>query len=134
MKVRLKQNVIVDGKFIERDSVVDDQILPERLRTEAVIGDLEDRSQALVLKEMNFNTSHVDHEGFKVSQPVMLGVGQLISAREIPDSWIEGRDFKYSWTPEERRLLMEKENKIYIKQFEQGNFDVIGNRFSSLRR
>ena len=37
MKCRLKTNIILDGKFIERDNIIDDQLLPASYKTEAVI-------------------------------------------------------------------------------------------------
>jgi hypothetical protein len=42
MNVRLKVNVIADGKNYPRDSVIDDVMLPDRLKTEEYIAyDLE---------------------------------------------------------------------------------------------
>ena len=40
--VRLKVNMIIGGKNYPRDSVIDDQLVPERLKTEAYIASLED--------------------------------------------------------------------------------------------
>jgi hypothetical protein len=111
--------VIVGGKFIERDSVIDDAMLPEHLRTESYIThDLQDRSKVMVLRELNFTTTRVNHEGVKVSFPVMLAAGELIPSEEIPDSWQENKDYKFGWTLEERRELQEKESEAYLKQFQ----------------
>ena len=132
MKVRLKTNLIADGKFIERGSIIDDESLTDRIKGDASIVsyDLEDREKAMLLREMNFNTSHLDHEGFNVSQPVMLGAGELIPAEEIPADWVEGKDFKFGWTPEERRQVQDKESAEYLKQFQsdENSYDVTGYR------
>jgi hypothetical protein len=128
----LKTNLIADGKFIERGSIIDDESLTDRIKGDASIVsyDLEDREKAMLLREMNFNTSHLDHEGFNVSQPVMLGAGELIPAEEIPADWVEGKDFKFGWTPEERRQVQDKESAEYLKQFQsdENSYDVTGYR------
>ena len=120
MNCRLKTNTIIDGRFIERGSIIDDALLTPRLKEDPSIVsyDLEDREQAMLLREMNFNTSYKNHEGFNVSRPVMLGAGELIPAEEIPADWVEGKDFKFGWTPDERRLVQEQENAAYLKHFQ----------------
>jgi len=131
MNCRLKTNTIIDGRFIERGSIIDDALLTPRLKEDPSIVsyDLEDREQAMLLREMNFNTSHLDHEGFNVSQPVMMAAGELIPAEEIPAGWVEGKDFKFGWTPDERRLVQEQESATYLKHFESHeDHDVTGNR------
>jgi hypothetical protein len=40
--VRLKVNMIIGGKNYPRDSVLDDQLVPERLRSKEYIASLED--------------------------------------------------------------------------------------------
>ena len=134
MNCRLKTNTIIDGRFIERGSIIDDALLTPRLKEDPSIVsyDLEDREKAMLLREMNFNKTspQVDDEGFKVSQPVMLGVGELIPAEEIPADWVEGKDFKFGWTPDERRLVQEQESESYLKQFQsdENPTGVTGNR------
>ena len=132
MNCRLKTNTIIDGRFIERGSIIDDALLTPRLKEDPAIVsyDLEDREQAMLLREMNFNTSYKDHEGFNVSRPVMLGAGELIPAEEIPADWVEGKDFKFGWTPDERRLVQEQESESYLKQFQsdENPTGVTGNR------
>jgi hypothetical protein len=120
MKCRLRQNVIVVGKFIKRDSAIDDAMLSEHLRTEALIAyDLADMGgKVMLLRELNFTTTRVDHEGVRVSLPMMLAAGELVERGEIPDGWKDGQDYKSSWTPEERRELQEKENAAFLKQFQ----------------
>jgi hypothetical protein len=53
MKCRLRQNVIVDGKFKEPDSVIDDAILPPHLKDATHVSyDLTDTGgRAMLLRE-----------------------------------------------------------------------------------
>jgi hypothetical protein len=119
MKVRLKQNIILDGKFIAAGNIIDDELLTEQLKTEAVItSDLEDRGKAMLLRELNFSSRYVDHEGFNVSRPVMWGAGELVEADQIQPEWKEGTDFKYGWSPEERRALQQRSQEKYVSQFQ----------------
>jgi len=122
MNCRLKTNTIIDGRFIERGSIIDDALLTPRLKEDPSIVsyDLEDREKAMLLREMNFNktSQQPDDEGFNVSRPVMLAAGELIPAEEVPADWVEGKDFKFGWTPDERRLVQEQENAAYLKHFQ----------------
>jgi hypothetical protein len=119
MKCRLLKNIIIDGRFIAAGNIVDDELLTEDLKTEAVITrDLDDRTKAMVLKEMHFTNKYVDHEGFTVTQPRMLGAGELIDANQIQPEWKEGTDFKYGWTPQERRAIQDRSEAEYLKRFQ----------------
>jgi hypothetical protein len=120
VQVRLKQNIILDSKFYERGSVIDDELLPDHLKENAsvITRDLEDRSKAMLLKEMHYSTCYRDHEGFNVSQPKMLGIGELIASEEIPEGWRENEDFKFGWTPEERRAIQQRAGEEYVSQFQ----------------
>jgi hypothetical protein len=120
MKCRLRHNVVSDGRFYPRDTIVDDQMLG-RLKTEEYVSyDLEEGTggKILILREANFTTTRVDHDGVRVSFPVMRAAGELISREEIPDGWKEGEDYKSNWTPEERAEVQAKENEAYLKQFQ----------------
>jgi hypothetical protein len=119
VNVRLKVNVISGGKNYPRDSIVDDAILSERQKTECAVYDLENKDgKVMVLREVNFTTTHLDSEGVKVRFPVMKAAGELITREQIPDGWKEGEDYKSNWTPEERRELQEKDNESFLKQFQ----------------
>jgi hypothetical protein len=128
----LLTNTILDGKFIQRGSIVDDELLTPRLKENpsVVTYDLEDRTKAIVLREMNLTTTSLDDEGFEVKRPAMMGAGELIPAEEIPTNWVEGKDYKFGWTPEERLRLQERESEAYLKQFQshENLHDVTGNR------
>ena len=128
MKCRLLKNIIIDGRFIAAGNIVDDELLTEDLKTEAVITrDLDDRTKAMALKELHYNTRYTDGEGFDVRRPVMLGAGELIDANQIQPEWKEGTDFKYGWSLEERRSIQEREDEEYIKEFESHE-STTGNR------
>lgn len=60
MKVRLKVNTILNGKFVPVGTIVDDRELTERLRNNSVISRLDDRSQAMIMRELNLNVTSED--------------------------------------------------------------------------
>jgi hypothetical protein len=99
MNVRLKVNVISDGKNYPFDSVVDEAILPPHMRTkEYVAYDLDDMGgKVMILREVNFNVTRMDDDGVRTNYPVMRSAGELISVEEIPEGWVEGEDYKSSW-------------------------------------
>jgi hypothetical protein len=74
--------------------------------------------KVMALRELHFTRQHLDQDGVPVSLPMMVAAGELIEKEKIPDGWQEGRDFKSSWTPEERRELQEKEHESCLKQFQ----------------
>jgi hypothetical protein len=128
MKCRLRHNVIADGKFYPRYSEVDDQMLPDHLKTEAYVAyDLEDMGgKVMVLREVNFTRTQVDPDGIPVSFPVMRAAGEIIDLASIPADWKEGIDFKSSWTPEERRELQEADNAAFLKQLQPEPLETAG--------
>jgi hypothetical protein len=120
VQCRLLTNIILDSRFIERGSIIDDELLPAHLKeNQSVITyDLDDRSKAMALKELNYNTSFRNHEGFTVTQPRMLGAGELIASDQIPPEWQEGTDFKYGWSPEERRAIQDRSEAEYVQHYQ----------------
>ena len=74
MMCRLRTNLIVNGQFIARDSVIDDELVPERLKGEAYIAyDLEGRDdgKVLVLHDISFESvPRPGADGIPVSYPV----------------------------------------------------------------
>jgi hypothetical protein len=70
---------------------------------------------------------------FSLSEP---GRRSSDREREIPDGWQEGKEYKSSWTPEERRELQEKENEAYLRQFQSEPIEnyVTSNQSDHLRK
>src|SRR6516164_5013256 len=120
MKVRLKQNIIIEGKFIAAGNIIDDEALPADLKENqsVVTRDLDDRTKAMALKELNYNTSYRDHEGFNVTRPVMRAIGELIATDQIQPEWKENVDYKFGWTPEERRAIQDRSEQEFLRQFQ----------------
>jgi hypothetical protein len=120
VQCRLLTNIILDSRFIERGSIIDDEALPAHLKENAsvITYDIDSSGQAMLLKEMHYSTCYRDHEGFNVTRPVMLGAGELIDADQIPPEWKEGTDFKYGWSPEERRQIQARSEAEYVQQFQ----------------
>lgn len=125
MNCRLKQNVIVGGKFMARDTIVNDAILPERLKTDLIIAyDLDDRQgKVLVLHDLAFQSiPKPGADGVPVSYPTHVTAGELLDLSQVPashrESLKEGTDYKSQWTDEERLQLMKAEEDAYLKQFE----------------
>ena len=125
MKCRLKQNVIIDGRFLERDSVIDDQLLTERLKTDAVIAyDLDDcGGKVLVLHDLSFQSiPKPDSRSVPTSYPVRVMAGELLDLEAVPPSHRrslkEGEDYKIEWTNEERAEVQKAAQDAHLKQFE----------------
>jgi hypothetical protein len=115
--------VIVDGKFIERDSVIDDAILPEHLKTEAYVAyDLEDRDgKVLLLRDLSFQSvPKPGADGIPTSYPVHVMAGGLLDLSKVPTAHRlkEGLDYATKWTLEEQKQLQKTEEEAYLKQFE----------------
>jgi hypothetical protein len=125
MKCRLRVNTIIDGKFIERGSLIDDSLLTERLKTDAYIAyDLEDTGgKAMVLRDLAFQSvPKPGADGIPTSYPVWVSAGELLDLAEVPESHRqslkEGTDYKTAWTHEERAGVRRAEEDAYLKQFE----------------
>jgi hypothetical protein len=125
MKCRLKVNTISGGKFIKRDSIVDDSILPEHLRTDAYVADdLADRSgKVLLLRDLSFmSLPRSSASGIATSFPVHLAAGELLELNQVPaskrESLVEGLDYKTDWTFEEAAQLQKAQEDIYAHAIE----------------
>jgi hypothetical protein len=125
MKVRLKTNLIADGKFYERDSIVDDSIIPEHLKTEAYVAhDMEDRGgRVLILRDLAFQSlPSKGADGVPTSFPVHVMAGALLDLSHVPASHRqklkEGSDYAKSWTREQQKQLQKAAQDAYQKQFE----------------
>ena len=112
MKCRLKQNVIVGGQHIPFGTVIDDGILPERLKIDTVIAyDLDDREgKVLALHDISFQTiPKPGPDGVPVSYPVHVMAGALLDLGRVPAhhraSLKEGSDYATKWTLEEQKLV-----------------------------
>jgi hypothetical protein len=119
MNVRLKVNMIIDGKNYPRGSVVDDQLIPERFRTEEFIASLEDTGgKVLLLRDLSFQSlPRPSADGIATSFPTHLAMGELLDLTQVPEGerreLIEGLDFRQSWSHEEMVQLQKAQEDIY---------------------
>ena len=126
MKVRLKTNLILGGKHIPFDSILDDSEIPVNLRTEAYVAyDLEHRDdgKVLVLHDIAFQSvPSAGSDGIPVSYPVHIAAGETLKLDRVPPahraSLREGTDFLSKWNLEQQKQLLQAEEDSYLKQFE----------------
>ena len=125
MKCRLLVNTIIGGKFIPRDTVIDDAQLTERLKIEAYITyDLEDREgKVLLLRDLSFQSiPKPGSDGIPTSYPVHVSAGELLDLQAVPPyqrkSLREGEDYATKWTREEQQQLQQAAEVDYLKRFE----------------
>lgn len=124
-QVRLRVNMIIGGKFVVRGTVLDLELIPERLRNpEDIDRDLEARhGQVLLLRDLNFSTiPRPDSDGVPVSFPIRVTAGQLVDLERVPESTRrslkEGEDFRSAWTHQELEDLQKEQADIYQQQLE----------------
>lgn len=123
MKCRLRQNVIAVGKFYQRDSIIDDAMLPERLRDSGHVDyDLESREgKVLILRDLSFHSvQKPGSDGIPTAYPVHVAAGELLELTRVPpdcrERLREGEDFKSAWTYEELTQLQKAQADIYAHQ------------------
>jgi hypothetical protein len=120
MKCRLLVNTILDGKFVERGSIVDDSVLSERLKTEAYVAyDLEDRGgKVLLLRDLSFmGLPRPSADGIPTSFPTHLAAGELLDLTQVPESkrksLVEGLDYREKWTHDDLTAMRTGQQDIY---------------------
>jgi hypothetical protein len=88
--VRLRVNLIADGKFHVRGSLLDEKLIPKHLRdADHVDYDLQNREgRVLLLRDLNFSTiPRPDSDGVPVSFPARVTAGQLFDLSRVPESY-----------------------------------------------
>lgn len=118
--VRLRNNLIADGKFYPRGSVVDEALVPPHLH-DHVDRDLQNREgKVLLLRTLNFSTvQRPDSDGVPVSFPTQVAAGQLFDLERVPESrrqsLKEGEDYCTNWTYEQQAQLLKEQEDIYAQ-------------------
>jgi hypothetical protein len=119
MNVRLKTNLIHNGKLINRGSIIDDSTLPERFRSEEYVASLEDTGgKVLLLRDLSFQSlPRSSASGIDTSFPTHLAMGELLDLTQVPEGkrreLIEGLDFRQAWSHEEMVKLQLERSDIY---------------------
>src|SRR5262245_40815656 len=108
-KVKLKHNLIIGGKHLNRGQIVDEEILTPLLRgDEYVTRNLDHKEgKVLLLQNVQYTTDEVDARyGQRVGYPISLSAGEVVDLQSIPErqrqDWIEGREYKSDWSEKER--------------------------------
>jgi hypothetical protein len=115
MKCRLKTNVIIGGRFVERGSIVDDSALSERLKTDACDYDL--NNEVMILRQLDSTVTRPSDDGVVTAFPMTKGPGEVVPRSQIPPTWKENEDFLTNWSPEKRQAVQEAATAAYVQQF-----------------
>jgi hypothetical protein len=123
--VRLKTNLIVDGKFFKFGSIIDPSLVPPHLRDHDHVQDLESNEEGavLVLRDLNFQTlPRPDSDGVPVSYPVRVVAGQLLDLNTVPPAkrqlLKDGEDYRSNWTLEEQEAVLKAASEVYFNDLE----------------
>ena len=122
--VRLKVNMIIGGKNYPRDSVLDDQLIPERLRTEAYVSYDQDGKILLLTRSLRLRVHQSPIQA--VLRPVTRSISWRVSFWSWPKfrhpsanpSKKERITNKTNWSFEDQAELRRTANDAYLKQFE----------------
>jgi hypothetical protein len=116
--------MIIDGQMVPRGSIIDDNQLPERLRTERYINkiDLSGRDcQVMLLHGFGYSREQMV-DGTIMAFPVILTAGELIRLSDIPprqrESLVEGVDYITEWHEKERLRLRHQETKRELESIQ----------------
>jgi NAD(P)-dependent dehydrogenase (short-subunit alcohol dehydrogenase family) len=111
---KLKVNMIIDGSLYNRDSVVDNELIPERFRDATYVDYA--LEGVLLLRDLSFQSlPRQSASGIATSFPTFVAAGELIDLAQVPhrESLKEGEDYKTDWTFEEQAQLKLKRSDIY---------------------
>jgi hypothetical protein len=124
MNCRLLVNIIVGGKSYPRDSVVDDSLIPDRLKKHVVYEtENRDGNIVLLLRDLHFQSSpRPMSDGVMTSFPVFVGKGESCDLSQIPEGkrreLVAGVDYKVDWTFDDQDELRRSSEKEYLDQFQ----------------
>jgi hypothetical protein len=126
MKVRLKVNLILDGKLVPFDSIIDDQLVPEHQRTAEIVDyslESRDDGKVMALKDLAFQSiPKRGSDGVKTSYPVYVMASELFELAQVSASHLQllkkGVDYATKWTREEQLSLRKAADEVYLKHFE----------------
>ena len=113
MKARAKTHIILpDGTFVKRNSVIDDSLVPEKMRHKFDYEDLSERQGQVMLIH---GLGCCDKNGYWMS----LAAGELIRWEDIPErtreSLKEGVHYVTQWTQKDHLRLREEETQRELK-------------------
>jgi hypothetical protein len=98
MKARCRNSLILNNAWVERNTVIDDQLVPEKLR--ATLLDYEDLSErggkVMVLHETRYQEKRMLN-GQPAWLPTTIRAGELVERELLPAACQEGIDFVTDW-------------------------------------
>jgi len=111
VQVRLKHNLIADGKHYPRGSIVDIELLPEKLRTSELITDVRTGSLVMLLVDVIYDEKSVNEMyGNDVTHQVTLGKYSVVDLDKLPAETrarlVEGEDFQRDYNEVDRLRLL----------------------------
>jgi hypothetical protein len=106
VKARAKTHVILtDGSFVKRNSVIDDELVPEKFRSKLDYDDLSP-CEGLVMLPRGLGFNKADGSWLSVT------AGELVKLSDIPERILEklteGVDYIVNWTQQEHLRLREE--------------------------
>ena len=110
MKARAKTNIILpDGTFVKRNTVIDDSLVPEKMRRDKL--DYEDLSECEGQVMLIHGLGCCDKKGYWMT----LTAGELIRLKDIPErvreDLKEGVHYVTQWTQKDHLRLREEETQ-----------------------
>jgi hypothetical protein len=102
-KVRLKNHmVLADGSFVKRNSIIDDKLVPEKLRDQVDYEDLAGREgKVMVLHETRYEEKRMLN-GHPAWFPTTIQAGELVERKLLPSILKEGIHFVTEWDEQMR--------------------------------
>jgi len=116
MKARAKTNIILaDGTFVKRNTVIDDSVVPEKMRPKFNYEDLSEREGQVMLIN---GLGCCDKNGYWMS----LTAGELIRLDQIPErvreNLKEGVHYIKDWTKKDHLRVREEETQRQLKMLQ----------------
>jgi hypothetical protein len=109
--------MILDGDLVKRGTVLDDEKIPEHMRTEQYVNyaDISGRDgQVMLLHGLGYYSEQVV-DGVRTGFRVFLTAGELIRLTDIPprqrEGLQEGVDYVVEWTEKQRVRLRHEETE-----------------------
>jgi hypothetical protein len=126
MKARLKLNLILGGKFVPFDTVVDESEVPEHQRIPDILDysvESRDDGKVLILKDLVFQSvPKAGADGIPASYPVSVMAGETLDLNRVPASHRkmlkEGSDYATKWTREEQEQIRKDSDEVYLRHFQ----------------
>jgi hypothetical protein len=137
-QVRLKSNLIFDGKHYARGTVMDRQNIPLKFRTSEYCGEIGDREGlVLLLTDVNYMQEVKGSDGRKIHMQATMGADTVVELGSIPEKTreelVEGTHYVTDWDEQElyrRQMNVYDEPAKYDRLTKLHARDQFGNEVS----